>query len=361
MIDNHLVVDAVAHCYNFDPANFANDLAVGFSQGSFGFHTLLTPPGPYRQTADDYLVDWQAEHLEAIYEHETDVDVVVYHGVPLDDYFYDGFVDFAKGLRMREHNPDRTLLYAPLNPLDDQRALDAIERYADLGVIGLKLYPARYFQRRSIPVRLDDEKYVVPVIEKALECGITTIAVHKAMPFGVTRAEEYRVDDVDFAAALFPQMKFEIVHAGYAFLEDTFIQLGRFQNVYANLECTASLAAVRPRRFAEIIGNLLYVGAQDRIVFGSGCCLVHPQPAIDALLGFEMPEDLLEDGLPELTQEVKHKILGENYLRMHGIDEGELRAKLADDDWARAREEGRREPYHAMTGKGALPVAVESA
>jgi predicted TIM-barrel fold metal-dependent hydrolase len=346
MIDNDIVVDAVGHCYNFDPSNYADPLAVGFSQGSLGFHGLLTPPGPYVQDADSYLVDWSAEDLENVYKYETDVDVVCYHGVPLDDYFHDGFVDFKKGVEMRERNPGRVFLFGPINPLETNHAIEAIDRYADLGCVGLKLYPARYFNGRSIPVRLDDTDYAVPIIERALEKGITTVAVHKAMPFGGTALAEYRVDDVDFAAAMYPEMRFEIVHAGYAFLEDTFMQLGRFPNVYANLECTASLAAVRPRRFAEIIGNMLYVGGADRILFATGCCLVHPQPAIDALMSFEMPQDMLDDGLPDLTMETKKKILGGNFLKMHDIDETKLRSEIAGDSWETAE---RKDPYHAMT------------
>lgn len=360
MINDSIVVDAVAHCMNSEPSNFLSDLAPGFVVANHGFHRLLSPP-EYQLSAESFLIDWQAEDIEQIYVHETDVDIVVYHGVPLDDYFYDGFNDFKKGLDLRQRNPDRVLLYGPLNPLEIGHALEKIDEYAELGVTGLKLYPARWFRGRSIPLRLDDTRYAVPLIERALERGITTIAVHKAMPFGPTTLAEYRVDDVDFAAATYPEMKFEIVHAGYAFLEDTFLQLGRFQNVYANLECVASLVAVRPRRFAEILGNMVYVGAQDRIVFASGCCLLHPQPAIDGLLSFEMPEDMLEDGLPEITDEIKRNILGANYLRMHGIDEDALRSKLAGDDWERARANGKREPYHAMHDRRASTAPATDA
>lgn len=347
MLSDTFIVDAVAHAYDLRPTNYVDPLAEPFSRGAYGFHTMLTPEGPYRQRSmDSYFEPWSAEDLETLYATETDVDLVVYHGLLLDDYFRDGLSPLAKGVELRDRAPDRVVLYGPINPLELDRALAEIDRLADLGVLGLKLYPARYYNGRSIPVRLDDDSYAVPVIERAIARGIKTIAVHKAMPFGGTRAEHYRVDDIDYAAVRYPEMTFEIVHSGFAFLEDTFMQLGRFENVYANLEMTSSLALVRPRRFAEIIANFLYVGAEDRVMFASGCCVVHPQPIIEALLRFQLPEDMLADGLPALTDDVRRKILGGNFLRMHGLDESALRARFADDDWSRRRGGGRASPYH---------------
>jgi hypothetical protein len=71
---------------------------------------------------------------------------------------------------------------------------------------------------------------------------------------------------------------------------------------------------------------------------------------IDAILDYRMPEDLLtEYGLPDITDEVKRKILGANSLRMHGLDETRLRAKFVDDEWAKARAAGeRRAPWSAV-------------
>ncbi len=346
--DEPVVVDAVAHAYDLRPTNYADPLAEPFVHGVLGFHNLLTPPGPYRQPEFASTHDWSAEDIANVYARETDVDLVVYHGLLLDDYFYDGLSAFSKGVQMRELHPERVLLYGPINPLDLDRTLEQIDYYAEIGVSGLKVYPARYHNGTTLPVQFNDQTWAVPVIERALACGIRTIAVHKAMPFGGTESKHYRVDDIDFIALRYPEMNFEIVHAGFAFLEDTFMQLGRFANVYANLECTASLAVVRPRRFAEILGNMLYVGGEDRILFASGFCVAHPQPAIDAIRAFEMPEDMLADGMPEITNEAKSKILGRNLLGLHGIDERDFRRRTDGDAWSLQRAQGAAEPYHVL-------------
>ena len=56
------------------------------------------------------------------------------------------------------------------------------------------------------------------------------------------------------------------------------------------------------------------------------------------IFDFEMPRDLVEGfGYPEFSDEIKRGIMGENFLRLHGVDTAGLRAKIADDDVARYR------------------------
>jgi hypothetical protein len=51
---------------------------------------------------------------------------------------------------------------------------------------------------------------------------------------------------------------------------------------------------------------------------------------LDAFWEFEIPEDMVEGyGYPQLTEGAKRKILGENLLRLQGIDAEETRRKLA--------------------------------
>jgi predicted TIM-barrel fold metal-dependent hydrolase len=347
MFGDSLVVDAVAHGYNLRQDNVRNDIGTAFVDGTYGAHLLMTPPGSFRLDRSTYLTDWSATDLEEVYVLESDVDVVAYHGLPLDDFFLDGFSALSKGLELRARHPLRVFVYAPVNPLLGPAALDEVDRLADLGVDALKLYPARYVPGGPTQqIRLDDPKFGRPLIEKALSRGISTIAVHKAIPL-VGPAAYFGVEDVDYVAMDYPEMRFEIVHAGFAFLEDTYIQLSRFSNVFANLESTSSLACVRPRRFAEILGNFLYHGGEDRVMYATGCSLVHPQPGIDALRDFTMPADLVEDGFPIMTDSIKAKVLGTNFLRLHGVDPDVRKAALAGDAWSKRREEAGRQPaYH---------------
>jgi predicted TIM-barrel fold metal-dependent hydrolase len=149
-------------------------------------------------------------------------------------------------------------------------------------------------------------------------------------------------------------MNFEVVHAGFAFLEETALLAVSRPNVWLNLEVCGSFAVVAPRRFAELIKPFLQYGADDRIIFATGCPLVHPLPAMRALLDFEMPADLVSGmGYPELTAETKRKMLGATFLRLHGIDQASFLEKIEGDRWAEDRRNAAgAEPWSHLRRRG---------
>ncbi len=141
-------------------------------------------------------------------------------------------------------------------------------------------------------------------------------------------------------------MNFEIVHAGFAFVEET-VRIACFPNVYLNLEGTSAFLGVAPKRFADVMGRFLLgsvnePGAEDRILWATGTILVHPQPLLDLFWKFKMPEDLMEGyGYPEMTREIKRKILGENWARMHGLDLKKLASEIPNDEARRTQLAGK--------------------
>jgi uncharacterized protein len=68
---------------------------------------------------------------------------------------------------------------------------------------------------------------------------------------------------------------------------------------------------------------------------------------------FQFSEEMRErEGLPEITRDVKRKILGLNYLRMHGLDAEALAKNIEGDEFAVARSRGKAEPYSTTSSKG---------
>jgi uncharacterized protein len=339
MIADAFVVDAVVHPYNWTPENAVGDFAVEFSRGNHAYHEVLTPDPSYRLTQQEFMRDWTIEELADVLFVEGGVDYAICHAVGVTDFYRDGLSSVTKAAEMASRWPQRVGWYATVNPFEGTRALESLEhQVADLGACGLKLYPARYDRGRTQILRMNDEKVTFPVIERARKLGVHAIGVHKAVPDGLNSTEAYRVDDLDEACACFPDVRFEVVHAGFAFLEETALQLGRHPNLYATLEVTFSILMSQPRRFAEILGTLLYWAGPDRILFADGCSLVHPRPGLERFMSFEMPADLIEGyGFPPLTDEIKCKILGENALALHGLDATSLAADQADDEFSRQR------------------------
>jgi hypothetical protein len=81
----------------------------------------------------------------------------------------------------------------------------------------------------------------------------------------------------------------------------------------------------------------------------------HPLPALEAFKAFEMPEDLVEGyGLPPFDEALKRAILGENFLRLHGIDSSALRATIADDEVAQRQAAGLDEPWTHVRSRVAV-------
>jgi uncharacterized protein len=84
-----------------------------------------------------------------------------------------------------------------------------------------------------------------------------------------------------------------------------------------------------PRQFAEWIGKLMFWCGEDKIIYGSESPIWHPKWALDAFWNFEIPQNLVEGyGYPQLTAQAKRKILGENLLRLSGMDVEEMRQRL---------------------------------
>lgn len=341
MIDDYTVVNSVVHAYNFAPSNNAFDFSEVFTEANYGFHETISPKDDFCLSHDEFVRDWSVDELAHLLFVEGGVDFAFYHALPLRDFYKDGLVSTFKGAEMARRWPDRVRWYATVNPFEGAKALADLEwQVNEQGASALKIYPAQYQNGTTWRLRIDDHKIMFPVFEKAQELGITSVAVHKAQPVGPTAIDAFKVDDVDEACAAFPDLNFEIVHTGWSFLEDSCLQLARHDNLYANLEVTFSWVVTRPMHFLHVIGELLHWGGPDKILFGDGCTLCHPYPGLRAFADIQMPEELIEGyGYPELTPEIKQKILGGNTARLHGLDMADVVARTSDDVFAKARGE----------------------
>jgi predicted TIM-barrel fold metal-dependent hydrolase len=328
-----------------------------------GFQWSMVPD-PYRLEPRRYFQAVSPDVLESILFLESDVDAVCYHTVPAWGFLHD-MSPMSVGLELKRRHPGRVFLYGGVSPLQGRKALDQLERQAEeWGIIGLKLYPVDVVDGELKVLRFDDQELLYPVLERCRKLGVKVIAVHKAMPLGAVQMDPFKNSDVDYAAIDFPDLSFEVVHSGFAFLDEAAFQVSRFPNVYVGLESTASLAVRHPRKLARILGEFLIMGGRNKLFWSSGASSPHPRPVLEAFASLEMPRDMVEgDGYPALTPGIKADILGRNYARLHGIDLDTLRAATADDEIARRRaREGRREPWSLLrTPATPDPLAVEVA
>ena len=177
---------------------------------------------------------------------------------------------------------------------------------------------------------MDDPQVAFPVFEKAQELGINLVGVHKGLPLGPQPIEVTHTWDMDGAAANFPDINFVIFHVGLPFIDETCWQLVRFPNLYASIAATVNFVVRSPRQFAEWLGKLLFWCGEDKIIYGSEAPSSTPS-GLRGLLELRAPQDLVEGyGYPQLTEQAKRKILGENLLRLSGMDVEETRQRLAN-------------------------------
>ncbi len=350
MIGDAFVIDAVTHAYNLHPSNYrAGKYAESLAQLIFGLHSGFSGEGYRIEQPERFLKDWSVKELARILFVESDIDLAVHHVLPLQTLYHDGLCSFEKTLEIRKRYPDRFLVYAGVDPLQGTAALADLERQAAaLQPSGLKLYPAAWLGDafRHTGWRMDDPTIAFPLFERARKLGIKNVAVHKGLPMGAVPIEAYKVDDIGGAADAFPELNFEIVHGGMAFLDETGMQLSLFPNVYVNLEVTGALIVKRERWFAEALAGLLKWAGPSRIMWGSGTVFCHPQPAVQKFWNdFQLPEDLVSVAGMQVTPDVKRMILGENYARYAGIDIAAAKARIANDAFSQARAHGKPGPY----------------
>ncbi|GIU92392.1 MAG: amidohydrolase [Acidimicrobiia bacterium] len=330
MIGGAFVFDCVCHCFNFDLKNAYGPPGELFIHHLYAFHSLLTKEGERILTAEEFMREWSIDEIYRMVIEESDTDMIVAQPLPLTDMFQDGLSSWERCAEMAQRYPDRVVFWGSINPLEGKKALELMEvQVKEYGARAFKLYNVRYDYGQPFPWRMDDPRVAFPVFEKALELGVNLIGVHKGVPLGPQPVEHTRTFDMDGAAANFPDINFVIFHVGLPWLDEVLWQVVRYPNLYASIAATLNFISRQPRVFAETLAKMLWWCGEDKIIYGGEAPIWHPQWALEAFWEFQLPDDLVvEYGYPQLTEQAKRKILGENLARLHGIDLEEKKREL---------------------------------
>ena len=361
MIDDVFVLDAVAHAYNHTPENWADE-AGGHSMVEMAYALAQNPPDPRHALSKEvYLQNWSVDDLANLLFRESRTDVAVFHPLAISS-FKDGYCSLEKAAEALQRFPNRFIgAYCVVDPLKRQEVLDSIAEQAEMfgdKALGLKLYPTSWSGDTPVSWQMDDRELIYPLYEKAQEVGLKHIGVHKAVPIGpIPVGRAYDPSDLENAATDFPDLSFEIVHGGLAFIEETAWLLARFQNISVNMEIQNIIVERRPNTFADILIGMCHIGGNailDRLFWGSGGTLCHPQPGLEAFMKFEFPQEKLDNSglfapVTQITMENKRNMLSGTYARLHGLDLDAMKAAIADDEFSEGRAETLPEPYSTIS------------
>jgi len=346
-MDRPFVIDGVCHPYNFSRANQRGRFGKLFCDVMYSYFPAVNPP-EIAFPRDRWEREWQPDEFIETMLLESDTDICCVHSLPIYDAWVDGLAAWDKAAYLKRTYPDRVLWYAGIDMFDPIAALEEAKKYLDLGCDGLKFYPSRSVEGRTEFWLMDDEARF-PVYQRALDYGIKNIAVHKALPLGPVASYGMQVDDISAAANTFPDLNFQIVHAGFMFLDETKFLLANHRNVYATLEATVLLCMLNPPAFTRLMEEFLGFAGPDKLIYASAAVNPHPHIVLEAFAKFQMPAS----HPLQLTPEVRAKFLGGNLARLHGIELAARRAKLASDKFSQWRAiHGLRRPWAVVHGAG---------
>ncbi|RVT43216.1 amidohydrolase family protein [Sphingobium algorifonticola] len=361
MIQDIFVINPTVHAYNLSDDNLQpNRFAPAFRDTLWHLHSNWNPPH-LRMSQEAYFTSWSTDTLVKTLFLESDVDIACHQNLRLDSWFKDGLASHEKNVDLATRFPNRVLTYVGVDPMDDTDSAiaDMEAQMKELpNSVGLKLYPDRVNPLQSW--RMDDPEVAFPIFAAARDLGIKTVAVHKAVCNGPVPINAYKVDDVFGAAIEFPELNFEIVHAGMAFVEETCQAIAQLPNVYANLEITTLLLHLAPGMFEEVLAKFFLWAGPAKIVYSDGSIFCHSQGILEHFMAFDFSDEYkARYGLPTLTHEMKAMILGENYARLAGLDIPTLKAGIENDAFEVAkRENGLAEPYSHWRAEAALKQGV---
>ncbi|MGH3659792.1 MAG: amidohydrolase family protein, partial [Micromonosporaceae bacterium] len=185
MIGDAFVFDGVAHPFNFEKDNAYGQPGEMFSNHLYAFHATLTPDGQPVMPPEQFLHRWTIDEIrEMVYEH-SDTDMLVAMPLPLTDLYKDGLSPWEECARLAQRDPDRTVFWGTVNPLEGKKAVDDVTRQVEeFGAKAFKFYNVRYEDAGPVPWRMDDPKVAFPVFERIQELGVNLIGVHKGVPLG---------------------------------------------------------------------------------------------------------------------------------------------------------------------------------
>lgn len=322
MKNGMIVFDAVVHAHDFRDSAILNadgrhlrDVVRGALDWSVhrGGHTIS-------QAAVDAPPSHEWANRTLFEESSTDFAMV--QTVPLMKLFKEGMSPARLSHELAASNPDRLFFCGGVDPLHKgvSAALDEMDRqHEEWGAVSFKFYQA---QDMHTSWRADDEKIAYPLWEKAQKLGVKCVQFHKGLPLGWQRVEDLAPNDLQRAAYDFPGLNFGAHHMGDPYVDEMISIAGRFDNIFVVMPIWFNLYFVQPMEMMHRLGKCLLLMGPDKLCYGTDAFL---WPGVDAYINLmatlEMPEELQDKyGYPQITDEVRAKILGTNFARYIGVD-----------------------------------------
>ena len=323
------VIDSHVHLWDASKENVKHEGGEQFIQCFYDYHTGFTPED--RQWSMDEYRQYDPDRMAEDLFGNAAVDMGIFQPTYLNEFYHEGFNTVDDNARLADRYPERFVLNGRFDPREGEAGKRELRRQKEEHDIqGVKLYTAEWLGD-SKGWRLDSEE-AFEFLELCAELGVENIHPHKGPTIRPLNRDAFDVADVDDAASSFPELNFVVEHVGLPRLDDFCWIAAQEPNVYGGLAVAAPLAVHRPRKFGEIMGELLFWLGEDRLLFGSDYALWNPDWLIETVMDAELTDEQRDEYGVELTTDVWRKIMGENAAELYDIDiEAKKRAFASDD------------------------------
>ena len=323
------VIDGHVHLWDATEENIKHDGGEQFIQCFYDYHETFTPEDRLWDM-DEYRKYGPERMLDDLFANGA-VDMGIFQPTYLTDFYEEGFNTTEQNAELAEEYPERFVLNGSFDPRDGEEGLEYLEELNETyDLQGVKLYTAEW-RGDSKGWRLDSPE-AFEYLEKCQELGIENIHPHKGPTIRPLNRDAFDVADVDDAATSFPELNFIVEHVGLPRLDD-FCWIGTQEpNVYGGLAVAAPFAQTRPRKFSEIMGELLYWLGEDQLLFGSDYALWNPDWLVETVIESELTDEDRQEYGVEWGIEQKKKVMGENAAELYDIDIEAKKEAFRDDD-----------------------------
>jgi len=251
----------------------------------------------------------------------------------------------------------RVLIHGGVLP-NEPGALETMEVMArEFQVNAWKTYPQ--WGPDGVGYFMDDERFGIPLVEKARDLGVKVICAHRGLPLGNLEYRYSHPADIARVAAKYPDVSFICYHSGF----EPGKEEGRFDpekdqgvdrlirahqeqgftpnrgNLYAELGSVWRYCMARPDQAAHLLGKLLKYFGEERICWGTDALWYgSPQDQIQAFRTFRISGSFQERfGYPPLTDRARRRIFGLNSAGVYGLDVDGVRQAAASDSIGKLR------------------------
>ncbi|WP_058367285.1 amidohydrolase family protein [Haloparvum sedimenti] len=322
------VVDSHVHFWDASQENIVHEGGEQFIQCFYDYHTAFTPEEK-QWTLEEYRKYGADRMLEDLFGNAA-ADMGIFQPTHLDEFYDEGFNRVDDNAALAAEHPERFIVNGRFDPREGEAGLRELERQKEeYDIDGVKLYTAEWYGD-SKGWRLDSEA-AFEFLEKCSELGIENIHPHKGPTIRPLNRDAFDVADVDDAATSFPELNFVVEHVGLPRLDDFCWIAAQEPNVYGGLAVAAPMAVNRPRKFGEVMGELLFWLGEDRLLFGSDYALWDPDWLVETVMNAELTDEQRDEYGTELSTDVMRKVMGENAADLYDIDIEAKKRELRND------------------------------